>query len=37
MLVQKADLEEETVDEILRILRQEFADDEAESASPEES
>ena len=37
MLVQKADLEEETVDEILRILRQEFADDEEESASPEES
>ena len=37
MLVQKADLEEETVDEILRILRQEFADDEVESASPEES
>lgn len=28
MLIQKADLEEETVDEVLNILRQEFADEE---------
>jgi N utilization substance protein A len=38
MLIQKADLEEETVDELLRILRQEFADDEnAEGEAPAES
>ena len=37
MLVQKADLEEETVDEVLRILRQEFADEEgAEGEAPAE-
>ncbi len=37
MLVQKADLEEETVDEVLRILRQEFADEEApEGGAPAE-
>jgi N utilization substance protein A len=28
MLVQKADLEEETVDDVLRILREEFAEEE---------
>ena len=38
MLVQKADLEEETVDEVLRILRQEFTDEEgAEGEAPVES
>ena len=38
MLVQKADLEEETVDEVLRILRQEFSDEEgAEGEAPVES
>ena len=31
MLIQKADLEEETVDEIIRILQQEFADDDVNS------
>ena len=37
MLVQKADLEEETVDEVLRILRQEFADEEGtEGEAPAE-
>ena len=35
MLVQKADLEEETVDEVLRILRQEFADEEESEEAPE--
>ena len=33
MIAQKADLEEETVDEVLRILRQEFTDDEEENES----
>ncbi len=38
MLIQKADLEEETVDEVLRILRQEFTDEEnAEGEAPAES
>ncbi|MBO4905729.1 MAG: transcription termination/antitermination protein NusA [Bacteroidaceae bacterium] len=38
MLIHKADLEEETVDEVLRILRQEFADDEeAEKPANEEA
>lgn len=38
MLVQKADLEEETVDEVLRILQQEFAEEEApEGEAPAES
>ena len=37
MLVQKADLEEETVDEVLRILQQEFAEEEApEGEAPTE-
>jgi N utilization substance protein A len=38
MLIQKADLEEETVDEIIRILQQEFADDDVNStpATPTE-
>ena len=35
MLIQKADLEEETVDEVIRILQQEFADDELEQAAEE--
>mgnify|MGYP002623519429 CR=1 FL=1 len=37
LLIQKADLEEETVDEVLRIIRQEFADDENDNQSPAES
>ena len=39
MLVKKADLEEETVDEVLRILRSEFPEDEEgeAEASPAES
>lgn len=36
MLVQKADLEEETVDEVLNILRAEFQDDEEEEAEASE-
>ena len=38
MLVQKADLEEETVDEVLQILRQEFSDEEgADNEAPVET
>lgn len=37
MLVQKADLEEETVDEVLNILRAEFPEDEEEAEASEES
>ena len=37
MLVQKADLEEETVDEVLNILRAEFQDDEEEADASVES
>ena len=37
MLIQKADLEEETVDEVLRILRQEFTDDEEDTETETET
>ena len=37
MLVQKADLEEETVDEVLSILRAEFPEDEEEAGASVES
>ncbi|MCR5181257.1 MAG: transcription termination factor NusA [Bacteroidaceae bacterium] len=37
MIIQKADLEEETVDEVLRILRQEFTDDEEATEPTAES
>ena len=37
MIVQKADLEEETVDEVLNILRAEFQDDEEEAGASAES
>ena len=37
MLIKNADLEEETVDEVLRILRAEFPEDEVENDTPAES
>ena len=37
MLIKNADLEEETVDEVLRILRAEFPEDEVENDAPAES
>ena len=37
MIIHKADLEEETVDELLRVLREEFADEGEEQASNTEN
>ena len=37
MLIKNADLEEETVDEVLRILRAEFPEDEEGNDAPAES